>query len=135
MISKYSKNDIKEIIDLGLTLNSKFDLLFDINELNNFENILVYRTENKVNGFLHYIYNDDILEILNLVVKENQRRKNIASSLVEKLFLENKRILLEVKKSNLPAISLYEKNGFKIINTRKKYYENDDGIVMERGLK
>ena len=40
--------------------------------------------------------------------------------------------LLEVAVDNDVAINLYEKFGFKIIHTRKKYYGKKDAYVMER---
>ena len=42
------------------------------------------------------------------------------------------RIILEVASNNEPAINLYKKCGFKIINIRKKYYKNIDALVMEK---
>ena len=36
-------------------------------------------------------------------------------------------IFLEVRKSNLSAIQLYEKNGFNEIGIRNNYYQNRDG--------
>jgi len=43
------------------------------------------------------------------------------------------RILLEVRISNTPAISFYEKNGFKKVNVRKSYYQHptEDAVVMQ----
>jgi [ribosomal protein S18]-alanine N-acetyltransferase len=37
---------------------------------------------------------------------------------------------LEVRVSNLPAISLYHKFGFKEMAVRKKYYHDEDALVM-----
>ena len=43
-----------------------------------------------------------------------------------------KYITLEVRVSNTPAISLYEKYGFKSLGTRKGYYQdnNEDALIM-----
>ena len=43
-----------------------------------------------------------------------------------------KYITLEVRISNIPAISLYEKYGFKSLGTRKGYYQdnNEDALIM-----
>ena len=43
-----------------------------------------------------------------------------------------KYITLEVRESNVAAISLYEKNGFKSIGTRKGYYQdnNENALIM-----
>lgn len=43
-----------------------------------------------------------------------------------------KYITLEVRVSNIPAIKLYEKYGFKSLGTRKGYYQdnNEDALIM-----
>ena len=42
--------------------------------------------------------------------------------------------LLEVRVSNAPARSLYERLGFQVIGTRKEYYDDpvEDALVMRR---
>lgn len=37
---------------------------------------------------------------------------------------------LEVRSRNTPAISLYEKHGFSQVGLRRKYYGDDDALVM-----
>lgn len=44
----------------------------------------------------------------------------------------NYKFLLEVSINNYIAIKLYENMNFKIINIRKKYYNDIDAYVMER---
>ena len=62
-----------------------------------------------------------------------KRNKKIASLLVDYFLSQNnKRIILEVRESNLPAIKLYKKFNFVIINIREKYYGNENAIIMER---
>ena len=41
-------------------------------------------------------------------------------------------VTLEVRKSNLVAINLYQKLGFEIVGTRKKYYSDnrEDALIM-----
>ncbi len=40
------------------------------------------------------------------------------------------KVFLEVRESNIPAINLYLKSGFKKINVRKKYYSNGENAVI-----
>jgi [ribosomal protein S18]-alanine N-acetyltransferase len=49
--------------------------------------------------------------------------------------IEMARATLEVRATNLGAITLYEKNGFQTVGRRKKYYQDtgEDGIIMWRG--
>ena len=42
------------------------------------------------------------------------------------------RVILEVRVDNYSAIRLYKKLGFNIIHTRKNYYNDIDGYVMEK---
>lgn len=43
--------------------------------------------------------------------------------------------LLEVRKSNLAAISLYRKFGFRTVRVRPRYYKNgEDALLMQRHL-
>jgi ribosomal-protein-alanine N-acetyltransferase len=44
-------------------------------------------------------------------------------------------VTLEVRVSNLAAQQLYQQHGFKIIVTKKHYYENgEDAYLMEKTL-
>lgn len=76
-------------------------------------------------------------EIFSVAVSPEFRRKGIAKALIEK-FIETVRkketqvIFLEVRASNLPAIALYEKNGFVFCGLRKNYYTNptENALLM-----
>ena len=72
-----------------------------------------------------------------IVVSKEFRKKQIAFKIVEFLLNELKKnnvkkIFLEVRKSNIPAISLYKKCGFIDIREIVDYYTNpkEDGIMM-----
>lgn len=136
MVTKYEKDDIKKIIELGLQLNPKFDNLFNVDNLPSSENILVYKEGTTVIGFIQYLNNIDTVEILNLIVVKERRKQSIASLMIKELInTNNKRMILEVRESNIAAIKLYQKFDFNIINIRNKYYENENGVVMERSNK
>ena len=77
----------------------------------------------------------DEADIMNIVIKKSFRNLGIGSMLLK--FLVNKakelnihHINLEVNSSNLIAIHLYEKFGFKNVGIRNKYYNNDSAILM-----
>ena len=81
----------------------------------------------------------DEVSIANVAVSEKFRRVGIASILIEALvdrcISQNATfVTLEVRKSNFPAISLYEKFGFKTEGLRKNYYKypTEDALVMNR---
>lgn len=132
MVSKFCKEDIPEIENLGLIINPKFKELFHLDNLNHNEEIYVLKKDNVVLGFLHTL-NSDKIEILNLVVHPEHRREGISSLLLDYLFSEiNKNTILEVRENNIEAINLYHNFNFKEISRRKKYYGNEDAIIMER---
>ena len=88
--------------------------------------------ENIFAGYLITYDNIDSLDIFEIAVDKNFRKKGIASKLLNKINDERK-ILLEVSEKNIIAINLYIKNGFKIISRRKNYYlDGSDAIVMIR---
>ena len=133
MINKLNINDINRVNELGKELNTNFIKLFHIENLNNNEIIYTYKIENNVLGFIHIFDNIDNVEILNIVVDKKYRKQHIGSKLLDYIINKyHKNIILEVNSSNKAAISLYQKNNFKEINLRKKYYGTDDAIIMER---
>lgn len=77
------------------------------------------------------------MHIVNVAVTNSQRKKGIGKMLVSQLLDQTesekmKIIILEVRKSNIPAINLYKGFGFREMYVRKGYYQEDgeDGIVM-----
>lgn len=78
-------------------------------------------------------------DMMNVAVHPEARRRHIAQmlilALVEKLKEKESHCLtLEVRASNAPAISLYEKLGFQQIGRRKNYYHNpkEDALILRK---
>lgn len=105
------------------------------------ENLCLVARDNKtksIAGYCIFTISFEDADLCRIAVADKYRRKNIADkmmeSAIEKLKKRNVfRILLEVRKNNIPAISLYEKYGFKQLGTRKGYYSEpvEDGLVFE----
>lgn len=79
----------------------------------------------------------DEAHITTIAIKPEFRRKKIGEALLNKILEdcyknEIKYITLEVRKSNIAAIGLYEKYGFKSLGVRKGYYQNnnEDALIM-----
>lgn len=137
-----------EIQDLNLIANNletDFDDFWNYNvfkeELTNGNSkYLVAKIDNEIVGFAGIIPVLDEADISNIVVNKNYRNQKIGSLLLEALFdlaisLKIQKINLEVRKSNVPAIKLYEKYGFEVCGVRKNYYSNiEDAILMKKVL-
>lgn len=133
MIREFELNDIEEINNL---LNEfDYNLLNSINS-NEFLKVIVY-VDIIIKGVIVYDLIYDRIEIEYIIVNENNRRQGIANKLLNYLVEQNKNvknITLEVMSSNIPAIKLYENNGFEKKAIRKKYYNGEDGILMMKKI-
>jgi len=133
MVNNCELVDKTKIIELGKLINSNFDKVNNIEEIINNNKILGYYLDKKLIGFIIYEQSYEVIDILYIVTDKIYRRKGIASKLIEYLINEKEfeRIMLEVRCDNSNAIKLYKKFDFKIINIRKKYYDNNYAYVME----
>ena len=134
MISKLTKEEVQEVVQLGTMLNPNFLKLFHIENLNPNETIYIYKENNINKGFIHIQNGLDIIDLLNIIVKPEYQNQGIGSVLLKYIIdnKQDKKIMLEVRSKNINAIKLYQKYNFKIINIRKNYYKDDDAIIMER---
>ena len=139
MIREANVFDIPRINELGSLLADNF---CDVNHLNDMledgvSKVFVYEKDDKIVGFILATDLTETCDILSLVVDPEYRNRMIASNLIDYLISELddnlKMITLEVRTNNIPAIKLYEKFGFEVVNVRKKYYANgDDAYLMAR---
>lgn len=95
----------------------------------------------EVNGilvgyFMSYLASDES-HILNFAIDPNFRRRGFGSKLLMAALSVLKkrgvrRVFLEVREGNLPAINLYSKLGFSVCGKRKGYYSDtgEDALVM-----
>lgn len=90
----------------------------------------------EIKGFILYRQPFDDAEILTICVSD--QHKGYGSMLVSAMLEELKRpgkCFLEVSPKNIPALKLYEKFNFKIVHTRKDYYDaGEDAYMMMRIL-
>ncbi len=112
-----------------------------IDAKNNHTNFYVFVADNKAVGYVGISVILDEGYMTNLAVLPEYRKKGIATALLNKLDAfasENKLsfISLEVRKSNLSAISLYEKFGYKTEGVRKNFYDapKEDAYIMTKRL-
>lgn len=117
---------------LNINIISKDEIKKEFN-INPFARYYMYVEENTVIGYIYYSDIYDRVEINQIEVEIQHRNKKIGTKLMEKLTKSvEKSITLEVKENNHIAIRLYNNFGFEKVATRKGYYGNTDGILMER---
>ena len=80
-------------------------------------------------------------DMMNVAVHPDHRRKGIAEAVIQELIARLKQrqcegLSLEVRASNTPAITLYEKMEFIQVGLRKNYYRNpkEDALILRKPL-
>lgn len=88
---------------------------------------VVARKAGKIAGYCGAWISFEEADIMNVAISKEYRRQGIAEQML--LFLMEKakekgveRFTLEVRESNIAAINLYEKLGFKSVGIRKNFY-------------
>ena len=140
MVNKIGINDIDKFYELGLLVNSNFENLFNLKELlnNKYDYIFGYYDNNILVGFIHVNKLYENMDIINIVVDKDYRRRGIGNKLINYVvneFSDVDSIMLEVNVNNTEAINLYNVNKFKVIHKRLNYYGEDDALIMKRDVK
>lgn len=141
-ILKMSYDDIDDVINLekthGITILNSTLLYNDLKQDNNY--YIIAKMYDKIVGYMGISYVLDSADIISIVVDKKYTNMGIASTLLNHIYDFCKsngisKILLEVRKSNIPAQNLYLKHGFTKISERKKYYDNiEDAYIYEKEL-
>jgi ribosomal-protein-alanine N-acetyltransferase len=89
-----------------------------------------------------YIGSQSVLgesDMMNVAVAPEYRRRGIAHALILELIRRlsqqgNRSLMLEVRASNTPAITLYHKLGFAQVGRRPNYYRNpkEDALILRK---
>lgn len=102
---------------------------------------LIAEFDERVVGFAVAWFIAGEIQLINLGVLPEARRRGVATQLLDWLIekgtrLGYLRIELEVRSSNEPAIRLYQKLGFSRSGVRRNYYPNndEDAILMTKHL-
>ena len=140
-IKRMQKTDVEEVVKLEALSYGEHHWSKEsfYNELsNNLAHYYCATTENeKLIGYVGCWHIFEEAHITTLSVHPDYRKQGVAQQLlftvIDSCYKNKiKYITLEVRESNIPAISLYEKNGFKSIGTRKGYYQdnNENALIM-----
>lgn len=111
-------------------------LMYEFSE-NPLNKILVAYDENKIVGFVDYMITFNSATISQIAVLPNYRKKGLGSKLLEEMEKSFPKeiddvvetITLEVRESNINAISFYKKNGYENVVIKKHYYKNGENAV------
>ena len=100
--------------------------------------VLRPRSGAPIAAFVHYWWVSGEVQIMNVATDPLLRRRGYARALLDDVVTaaagRSQWLILEVRRSNLPAISLYQHLGFQSVGVRPRYYADDgeDALVMRR---
>ena len=102
---------------------------------------MIAEFDDRVVGFMVYELHKEQIHILNFAVHPDFQRLGIASQLVNRLlsklsFQRRKRLMLEVRETNLAMQLFLRARGFKAINVMRDYYDDttEDAYLMQRNV-
>jgi [ribosomal protein S18]-alanine N-acetyltransferase len=132
--------DVPQLEQIAQECGLQVDFLAEL--LRSYAVLRVARGGGFVVGFLLAWRAADELHLTDLGVTAAARRRGIARALVSALQREGELglarvILLEVRESNEPALSLYRELGFQELDRRARYYDDtgEDAVVMQLELR
>lgn len=142
LIRNLEKSDIDQIIKIEELAFGEFHWSRESfyseveNELGNYF-VAIEEKTNVLVGYCGFWAIIDEAHITTLAVHPDFRRKKIGEVLLQQMIKtayekKLKWFTLEVRMSNLSAISLYKKYGFESLGLREKYYQdnNEDAVIM-----
>jgi ribosomal-protein-alanine N-acetyltransferase len=98
---------------------------------------ILVEADGRIIGYVLFWLLPGAIDIHNIAVHADYRRRGIARILLGRVIGEARRqsitrVILEVRKSNLPAQKLYEAMGFLTTGIRKGYYSDngEDALAM-----
>ena len=96
--------------------------------------------DGKIAGYAFAVLAEEEADLANMEVTKSFRRRGIAKELLSRLEAQvraagGRKMFLEVRVSNAPAMALYLKTGYVGRYARPRYYGNgEDALVMEKKL-
>ena len=143
--SSENQNVIQAVADIETIIQPRdawsYQSIVELLAQDSIDLLVVYQGD-KVVGYCLYQHLFEQAEILRIGTHPDYQRQGIASQLFITLNneLKDKKVeslLLEVRADNVPAIALYEQQGFVMIHQRKGYYKlldqpAIDALIMQR---
>lgn len=141
-IRKATRSDIGEILAIErASFTHPFSRKLFLTELClSMARLHVIRQAGRVVGYIDFWKVGPEIHLINVAVDPRLRRQGIGLELMEFLLQTARReaaqeIYLDVRVSNVAAVALYRRCGFKKTGGRKKYYaDGEDAVVMQLRL-
>ena len=142
-ITKASKDDIDKLYEINNIAHEwdkwtreKFEQVFEFDL-----SVLVAKHNEDIVGFVIYLVCLDEVRIINISVHPANRNQGHAKRLIYSVCQNAKDsnwryVLLDVRVSNF-ALNLYKKMGFRILTTRKEFYDTfvEDAYFMQLDIR
>jgi len=99
---------------------------------------LAARVDGRLVGYLVCSRYESVWHLMNVAVEPSLLRRGIGTALIEALLERigdsRARLTLEVRPTNVEAIALYERFGFRTAGVRRRYYQDngEDALIMWR---
>jgi len=104
-----------------------------------YPSVIVQRPHDRIIGYIIFWYEADKAQISNFALHPDFRGLGVGESALKEILgairaMGAGHVVLEVRPSNVSALSLYQKHGFVMLGTRLGYYQNppEDALVMIR---
>jgi len=136
-----TKDNLPQILEIGKeSISADWTLGFLLADIDKEDTYFIAAMHGEdALGFAVFREVGDDGELLQIATRKDARCSGVGSVLLENVleYAQSKslhKVFLEVRKSNTPAIKLYEKFGFSEIRTRKAYYDNptEDALILAR---
>ena len=129
--------DIEEVFRINqenFTTDAWSRFAFEKEFQNKFSRKFVLELNGKVVGYIIYWVVREEASIMTFAIDKEHQNKGYGEFLLKESLkkIDAKRILLDVRKTNLRAINLYRKLGFRLVSERKAYYsDGENALFME----
>ena len=136
-IRKASLDDLKQIylIEKDVFINDHWTFEMVERELKDLtgQTTWIIEESSVILGYcmMRIFYNE--ANITNMAIKSSRQREGLGLFLLGHVLNQlpiKSSVFLEVKEGNLPAINLYQRLGFKVINLRKNYYKDGRAAMI-----
>ena len=141
-IRRYLAKDYWDVLQIDREAFSPSNAAYDVYLYLKYGSaIFVAELNKKVVGYITLMeLEGENAKVMSIAVKKEFRRMGIGSKLLDEAIKwcrikGKKKLLLEVRTSNLPAQNLYKKKGFQIIGVTPNYYsDGEDAYIMSLNL-